>query len=550
MLCLVPNLSWANPFIGHWGGTEIDDSEGHGPSVGWEIQFHKDGSFRLLEDGGMQIQIISTGSYSYDSEHLTLQYENREDPWVAKYVLKNGDLTITAQKGSGWQITVKKNAVPIAALHELPTRPKTLEEAVALLISEMSEKSKNYVQSLPEDELFIFHFGFGMTIRNRFGLWTGNFDLLESCGSPDMHPDNASGVIIHALWRELQTRRPDHREFDELLSLYNSLELNDVRIRNLTAPEVAEYLEEAANKALRRDSKDPDLLNIVLVQPDSDEKIPKHYGDAVLNTLPALKVWGRSGSNSVRLNDALHGFETSLQPPSDIEVTPKYWYGWFSRKDEKHFYRSIEYQNESFDMVTEISDRASSLYFGFPGVYRSSDWAMAGEKGFLNIADLVLLFRKGSDFKEPEKIMEISTKRYLDDGSEVYTYKVSSYIKAINDFKPGKFDEIGHLYLKPNREYYSRVENYVFGKSDLWLNPTKAPPLDQKEVVGILNAYLAENFDVKNSLTGSMVTLRRVNFFDHWIYEVRLSHKPESVLTAVQGFVTLDGKVIPFLSDD
>ena len=550
VLCLVPNLSWANPFVGHWGGTEIEDPKGDGPSVGWEIEFRKDGSFHLLEDGGMQIQIISTGRYSFDSEHLNFHYDNREDPWVAKYLLKNEDLTIIAPKFLGWQITVKKNAVPVAELHELPTRPKSLKEAVDLLISEMSEEYKNYVQSLPEDELIQFHFGFGLGIRNRFGLWGGNYDLLESCGSRDMHPDDASGVIIHAVWRELQASRSDHREFAQLLSLYNSLELNDVRIRNLTAPEVAEHLEEAVNKALLKLSKDPDSMNVVLVQPDIGEEIPKHFAEKVLNTLTALKVWGRSGSNSVRLNDALYGFNTSLQPPSDIEVTPQYWYGWFSRQGEKHLYRSIEFQNDSFDMVTEISDRASGLSSGFPGVYRSSDWSMAGVKGFLNVADLVSLFRKGSDFEEPEKIMEISTTWYSDDYPEVYSYKVSSYIKAINDFKPGRFDEIGHLNLEPDRRYFSRVGNYEFGEGDLWLDLTKALPLDQKEIVGILKDYLAENFDVKSSPTVFKIILNRVNFSDHWIHEVTLLYKPESVITNVRGFVTLDGKVIPFLSED
>jgi uncharacterized protein DUF6794 len=52
-----------------------------------------------------------------------------------------------------------------------------------------------------------------MGIRNAFGLWQGNAALLKSCAEarygpgPDamfMHPDDASGVIIEAVWRRLQ----------------------------------------------------------------------------------------------------------------------------------------------------------------------------------------------------------------------------------------------------------------------------------------------------------------------------------------------------------
>jgi hypothetical protein len=39
----------------------------------------------------------------------------------------------------------------------------------------------------------------GQGIRNGFGLWAGNKMLLQSCGSEDMNPDEASQIIIEAL---------------------------------------------------------------------------------------------------------------------------------------------------------------------------------------------------------------------------------------------------------------------------------------------------------------------------------------------------------------
>ena len=49
-----------------------------------------------------------------------------------------------------------------------------------------------------------------MWVRNRYGLWQGNDALLTSCAehagraSPWMHPDHASGLIIHGAWQALQ----------------------------------------------------------------------------------------------------------------------------------------------------------------------------------------------------------------------------------------------------------------------------------------------------------------------------------------------------------
>ena len=59
---------------------------------------------------------------------------------------------------------------------------------------------------MEEDELIRLHRGFGMWIRNNFGLWKGNKALLMETGK--RHPDDASAVIITALWRTLRDGLP------------------------------------------------------------------------------------------------------------------------------------------------------------------------------------------------------------------------------------------------------------------------------------------------------------------------------------------------------
>jgi hypothetical protein len=86
----------------------------------------------------------------------------------------------------------------------LASWPKTICEAVDLIFHNQGGERGN--QGMAEDDLIFLHLGFGETIRNKFGLRAGNKDLLPSCGSGGMHPDDALMVIVKALWRSLQTK--------------------------------------------------------------------------------------------------------------------------------------------------------------------------------------------------------------------------------------------------------------------------------------------------------------------------------------------------------
>ena len=87
---------------------------------------------------------------------------------------------------------------------EAKRRPKTLDEAVDLLIVHMSEEEKDELRSMSKEGLLMCHYELGMCIRNSFGLWEGNTKLLGSCGSPTMHPDSASAVVIEATRERLR----------------------------------------------------------------------------------------------------------------------------------------------------------------------------------------------------------------------------------------------------------------------------------------------------------------------------------------------------------
>jgi hypothetical protein len=67
--------------------------------------------------------------------------------------------------------------------------PKTVEEAVDLLIDSMIHKDLESVRETSEDDLIMLHMGLGAYIRNNFGLWGGNRELFELCASMEKnHP--------------------------------------------------------------------------------------------------------------------------------------------------------------------------------------------------------------------------------------------------------------------------------------------------------------------------------------------------------------------------
>jgi hypothetical protein len=78
--------------------------------------------------------------------------------------------------------------------------PTSVAETVRHIVQRMPEKDKERVRGTKKEDLIKFHHGWGTGIRNYYGLWRGNDKLIISaCGKP-CHPDDASMVIIEAVW--------------------------------------------------------------------------------------------------------------------------------------------------------------------------------------------------------------------------------------------------------------------------------------------------------------------------------------------------------------
>jgi len=77
-----------------------------------------------------------------------------------------------------------------------------------MLHANMGLNDEILLAGMKEEDLIDVHTALAYHIRHEFGLLTGNMALLESCriisGDENLHPDDASMLIINALWKKVQ----------------------------------------------------------------------------------------------------------------------------------------------------------------------------------------------------------------------------------------------------------------------------------------------------------------------------------------------------------
>ena len=120
-----------------------------------------------------------------------------KDPEIYAKVLKVLDIVYQMQASAEQSRVARKMGLT-----------KSVSEAVDLLIPVMSLKDRTRIASMDEGDLIDLHFSLGAYVRNEFGLWSGNDDLLNDCrqmsGITFMNPDDAAAFIIGELWKQLR----------------------------------------------------------------------------------------------------------------------------------------------------------------------------------------------------------------------------------------------------------------------------------------------------------------------------------------------------------
>lgn len=80
--------------------------------------------------------------------------------------------------------------------------PRSLRAAIDQIVAELDAESLRDLREMPQENLCELHFGLGLWIRNGFGLWQGNRELLAECETDDA--DTASGIILLRLWEHVR----------------------------------------------------------------------------------------------------------------------------------------------------------------------------------------------------------------------------------------------------------------------------------------------------------------------------------------------------------
>ena len=81
--------------------------------------------------------------------------------------------------------------------------PQSIAEAIKLLDENLPKKEKKKLKSMEKDDLISLHFGFGMGLRNSFGIWQDTGFTREMKQIMVMHPDDMSAELIEIYWEKL-----------------------------------------------------------------------------------------------------------------------------------------------------------------------------------------------------------------------------------------------------------------------------------------------------------------------------------------------------------
>ncbi len=100
---------------------------------------------------------------------------------------------------------------PILSVEIGADEPRTLDEAVDLLLNALSQDEQAILAEMGIDEIGEATIGLDAHIRKSFGLEAGNRALYRSCsdaaGYEVVHPDDAAAEILAGLVRRLAARR-------------------------------------------------------------------------------------------------------------------------------------------------------------------------------------------------------------------------------------------------------------------------------------------------------------------------------------------------------
>lgn len=82
--------------------------------------------------------------------------------------------------------------------------PSTFEEAMEIFFKLLTPEEQADLTRMSEDEVNSLHHGFGMWLRNNWGLWDENSAMCKHMKSLGfMHADDMSGSLLREFWARM-----------------------------------------------------------------------------------------------------------------------------------------------------------------------------------------------------------------------------------------------------------------------------------------------------------------------------------------------------------
>ena len=107
---------------------------------------------------------------------------------------------------AGWFLMENDFEIYDEGLPEESEWPRTRRQAVEALKKELDDEAIQRIQALGPDDFYQLHHDLGTFIRNQFGLWRGNDELLHDVDPEEPEPDHVSGIILSAFYKEVSSQ--------------------------------------------------------------------------------------------------------------------------------------------------------------------------------------------------------------------------------------------------------------------------------------------------------------------------------------------------------
>ncbi len=162
-------------------------------------------------------------------------------------------------RGVGMLVLVVLALVSVAIAFFVYPRswPTRVEEAVAILSSQMDAKSKRELVYMGYDELATLQDTLGASLRRQFGLNTRNFRLAYDCDPEYIHPRSCSSIVISRLWKQLRAELPraERESLETLEAGMDRVRLGSQQFQDAPLQEVVGFFNDAIRAQLPKEAR-------------------------------------------------------------------------------------------------------------------------------------------------------------------------------------------------------------------------------------------------------------------------------------------------------